>query len=343
MILLAANYHYVCAAPGAPGKAIFPVTTAELEAQLRGLGEQFDFVSRDDLLDAVAGLRSLPERACVVTFDDGLRCQAEIAAPLLERLGVPALYFVSGQPLAERRPLGVHLIHHLRDHVDDALVLEVLGRIAPAAIAEQTLLDPELAQRMYRYDTPAAASVKYLLNVTLPADDVQAVCEALFSELVGPIQGFCEHVYMDAGQVAELERASGAIGAHGYAHRPLRQLPLRAAAADIDAGARVLEGVTGRRPRFVSYPYGSVSAVDRSVAEGAAALGMLAGLTMERAFNRSLEDPMLLARLDVNDMPGGRRPLFDLHTLQVTNAGMTPSRRRHTDERVHETRILAGE
>ncbi|MEJ7892771.1 MAG: polysaccharide deacetylase family protein [Solirubrobacteraceae bacterium] len=344
MILLAANYHYVSAAPLPAGRAIFPTSAAELEMQIRLLGECFDFVSRDDLLDAVAGRRALPEYACVVTFDDGLRCQVEVAAPLLDSLGIPAIFFVSGQPLAEGRPQAVHLIHHLRDHTDDADVMAVLEDIAPDAVARQRTLPLDLPGRMYRYDTVEAAWVKYLLAVTLPADEVQSTCERLFCELVGSLDGFCEDLYMDAAQVADLERASGAIGAHGFAHRPLRQLPLAAAHRDMVDGADVLERVTGRRPRLMSYPYGSESAVDRAVADAAASLGMDAGLSMERSFNRSLDDPMLLARLDVNDMPGGSRPLFDLHTLDVVEPGMTSSRRRYIDESIYEsTRIVASE
>src|SRR5947208_14231151 len=87
MILLGVGYHYVAAEPPAAPRAIFPVTVDGLAAQLELVGRSFEFVSRDELLAAVDGDASLPERACVVTFDDGLRCQLDLALPVLERLG----------------------------------------------------------------------------------------------------------------------------------------------------------------------------------------------------------------------------------------------------------------
>jgi hypothetical protein len=41
------------------------------------------------------------------------------------------------------------------------------------------------------------------------------------------------------------------------------------------------------------------------VADAAGAAGFEVGFTMEPAYNRSLEQPLLLGRIDVNDAPGG--------------------------------------
>src|SRR2546423_12734594 len=98
-MLLVVTYHYLAEeAPAAP-RAIFPVPTALLERQLEELGRSFELVSRDDLLRALDGEAELPERACLVTFDDRLRCQAELALPVLDRLGGSGLFFVAGMPL----------------------------------------------------------------------------------------------------------------------------------------------------------------------------------------------------------------------------------------------------
>jgi hypothetical protein len=73
---------------------------------------------------------------------------------------------------------------------------------------------------------------------------------------------------------------------------------------------------------MISYPYGSAAAVDRPVAEAAGRLGYRVGLTMERAYNRSLLEPLLLARVDTNDAPGGKQ----------AGAGVAPARTRYFDE-----------
>ena len=51
-MLLAVGYHYVAEREPAEPRAIFPVTTAALAAQVELLGQSFELVSRDDLMAA---------------------------------------------------------------------------------------------------------------------------------------------------------------------------------------------------------------------------------------------------------------------------------------------------
>ena len=300
MILLAVGYHYVAAEPPAEPRAIFPVTTIGLAAQLDLIGRTFEFVSRDDLLAAVAGERSLPERACVVTFDDGLRCQLELALPVLEGLGAPAIFFIAGKPLAEQRALYVHKVHALRERVPDDELLRLAGGAD---------VPVEVAQEHYRYDEPDAARLKYLLNMALPLEAREQVVGAAFTEVFPDEEAFVRDLYMSREDVDGLERRHSAVGAHSYAHEPLALLDDGALDRDLEAVASLLEEVTGSRPRALSYPHGTPSTVDLRVARRAAAAGFRVGFTMERALNRTLEEPLLLGRLDANDAPGGKRPL----------------------------------
>jgi len=327
VIFLVVNHHYVAEEPATAPRAIFPLAVAELTARLETLARTFEFVSREDVLAAVQGRQTLPERSCLVTFDDGLRLQFELALPALVRLGVPAVFFVPGRPLAERHALYVHKVHHLREQLGDEELLPLLEPWAPAAT-------PDAATEHYPYDEPAAARLKYLLNVALPLHERERVLSTAFERVVGDEEAFCSDLYMSAAQVRELEQAHSAVGAHSYAHEPLSLLDGPALGSDLERSARVLARVTGRRPRAISYPHGSREAVDPTVARAAAGTGFAAGFTMERAFNRTLEEPLLLARLDVNDVPGGSRPLFELDGAELAILeGMTATRDRYLAER----------
>jgi peptidoglycan/xylan/chitin deacetylase (PgdA/CDA1 family) len=304
--LLAVGYHYV-SSEKREGRAIFPVSTRALAAQLELLGRTYEFVSRDDLVSAVAGERTLPERACVVTFDDGLRCQFELALPVLELLGIPAIFFVPGKPLAEGRALTVHKIHALRERLDDRVLLERLDVSADA-------VDPVLAEAHYRYDTPEAARVKYLLNMALqPAERDEAV-DTLFATEFPDEAEFCRELYIGPEEIAALR---GSVGAHSYGHEPLTMLAPSELDRDLDRLGTLLEGVAGEPIRTFSYPHGTPGTVDVRVARTLEAHGFAAAFTMERALNRSLEEPLLLGRLDANDAPGGKRPLDDVPSARA--------------------------
>jgi len=278
-----------------------------LAAQLELVGASFEFVSSDDVLAAVDGVRTLPERACLVTFDDGLRCQVDHALPVLERLGVPAVFFVPGLPLAEGRVLSVHKLHHIRERLaDDDLAAE----LERAGVAVEDV-DEDAARAHYRYDTPTAARLKFLLNVVLPTDRREQILGAIFARLEGDERAFADTLYMSSDDVRELGRRHG-VGAHSYAHRPLARLEASARRRDLEQSTAVLEPLLDSRPRAFSYPHGTPSTVDVATARDAAMAGFSVAFTMERALNTTLVEPCLLARLDANDAPGGARPLLDL-------------------------------
>ncbi len=330
-MLLAVNFHYMAAERAADARSIFPVTVAEFGAQLDELGRNFEFISRDDLVRAVEEGVSLPERACLVTFDDGLREQSEIALPLLEERGIPAVFFVCGQPLEEPHVLFVHKVHHLREAMPDEELLPVLEEQLSREGFDVEAISPEKAKASYRYDTAEAAHVKYLLNVVLGPrrpEPVERVFAQLFSEA-----DLAAQLYMTHDQVRELH-ASASLGAHAYTHRPLAVLEPADARADIERGVAVLERITGSRPRTFSYPWGSAAAVNFDVVREASTCGFAFALTMERAINRTLDEPLLLARVDANDAPGGRNPLFtvDGNDVAVVSEGMTDRRVRWLEE-----------
>jgi peptidoglycan/xylan/chitin deacetylase (PgdA/CDA1 family) len=309
--LLAVGYHYVAAEPPAEPRAIFPVSVDALRAQLELLGRSWEFVSRDELLAAVAGDATLPERACAVTFDDGLRCQAELAAPVLAELAVPAIFFVPGKPVAEGRVLHVHKVHALRERLDDAELLELVDADVPE----------EAAREHYRYDTPEAARVKYLLNMALPAEERDRVVGAAFAEAFPDEAAFAAELYMSRAQIRAL---ASSLGAHSYAHEPLALLAPEELDRDLERVTSTLEDVTGERPQAFSYPHGTASTVDVDTARRLSAAGYRVAFTMERALNRSLDEPLLLGRLDANDAPGGKRPLDEI----------PPARSRYFEEAV---------
>jgi peptidoglycan/xylan/chitin deacetylase (PgdA/CDA1 family) len=333
MTLLAVSFHYIAERPGAEPRAIFPVGVADFRRQLEELGRTFEFVSRDQLLAAVAGEGALPALGCLITFDDGLAEQFQHALPVLERLGVPGVFFVGGKPATERRPLHVHRVHHLRERLSpdqfDRLLDEHLRElgVSPPAVP------PDRASRMYRYDDPPAACLKYLLNVALDVHTRERLIAAMFAAVVADEGAFCDELYMSRAQIDELERRHRALGSHGYDHRALGTLTASEVAVDVERGAAFVEQVTGSRPRIFSYPYGSADAVTPANAEEAARAGFRVGFTMERALNASLREPLLLARVDANDAPGGRQPLFRPEGDRIVVAdGMAPTRRRYLDE-----------
>ncbi len=68
--------------------------TSIFRQQMELLAHRFNPVSLDDVLSFLQGDKKLPPRAVAVTFDDGYKDNSEIAAPILNRLGIPATFYV---------------------------------------------------------------------------------------------------------------------------------------------------------------------------------------------------------------------------------------------------------
>jgi peptidoglycan/xylan/chitin deacetylase (PgdA/CDA1 family) len=73
------------------------------QGQMEMLAKQFRPVPLDQVGRFVKGEGDLPDRAVVVTFDDGYADNYEVAMPILDRVGVPATFYVTVDCVENRR------------------------------------------------------------------------------------------------------------------------------------------------------------------------------------------------------------------------------------------------
>ena len=93
-------YHDVSRRPSAWGPYV--ISESELEGDLRWLkAHGYTTVSVQDLLDWEAGRSAMPEKPCMIIFDDGACSTAAYAEPLLEKYGCCAAAAVIGSACSE--------------------------------------------------------------------------------------------------------------------------------------------------------------------------------------------------------------------------------------------------
>jgi peptidoglycan/xylan/chitin deacetylase (PgdA/CDA1 family) len=326
-MLLVVNYHYI-REKQFPYPGIHPLAPKAFRRQIEELGRHFEFISQEDLLAAVDGHRNLPEKACLLTFDDGLKDHYTHAAPVLNDMKIPAVFFISGQPIAENRPLTVHRIHWLRSQIEPLHFQEmVFSGCEQLGISDRTSMANNGIEGKYFWDDLEIRKTKYLLNVLLTDTERERLLNFMEKRAKIGTEEYFERLYMMPRQVAELGRRF-AVGTHGYSHTPLGCKNEREIEEDIRLGISALSPMCGP-PASISYPYGYEGAVSQAVFEVAKRCGLRAGFTTERSFNLTLEAPLALARVDTNDAPGGKQsiivPRSDGFDLQ---GAMTHGRRR---------------
>src|SRR4051812_31893129 len=68
----------------------------QFEQLLKYLKTNFDILSVEDLCMQSSSRKFLSRRAIALSFDDGFLNNIEVALPVLEKLDIPATFFISG-------------------------------------------------------------------------------------------------------------------------------------------------------------------------------------------------------------------------------------------------------
>lgn len=333
MQLLAVTYHYFgdykTEHPG-----INSLSAASFEQQIEQLGQYFEFISQDKLLNALREKTHLPERSCILTFDDGVRSQYEVALPVLQKMKVPAVFFVCGLPYAEKKALNIHKIHWLRSMFDpDTFLQKVIAKLDTVNIEfREDMISLDKVSDKFFWDDMPTKKLKYLLNIVLPFPKCKQIIEMIFEECVPSEEKFCANFYMSEAQVMDLHKRY-AVGTHTYSHLVLGNHDDITIQQEISKGMDVVEHIIGERPLGVSYPYGYKEAVPQHMAGIALNLGLEYGFTVERSLNTTLKNSLLLARVDANDAPIGKEPLFSFENDKlVPRKHLTIGRTRYFEE-----------
>jgi peptidoglycan/xylan/chitin deacetylase (PgdA/CDA1 family) len=306
-MLIAANFHYVRDSFAAPFPSIFGVTPAEFRAQLGALGRLGEFVGAHDIAAAIDGGKSLPPRAIAITFDDGLAEQFTAAWPILQGMGIPAIFYLNTRCIAEAKMETVHKIHLMRSNIATHDILGRLQEFMARSGIEIPAVNPATATAQYQYDTPQDAQLKYLLNFGLSAErQAEFVDDILRSALCFDEEAASRALYMTPRQARALDER-GALGSHGHCHVVLGRLPDDQVGFQVRRSIELLREWQCNNVTSFSYPYGSLESCSIAAANSAIACGLRFAFTMERAANPDLRQPMFLGRFANNDLPGGNQ------------------------------------
>ena len=319
-MLSVANYHYIREDFSAPYPSIFGLSPKQFRKQLEALAKHGSFISLKELLE----FRQKPfdRNYLLITFDDGLKEQYELAKPILEELGIPYIFFINTANFQEQQVSLVHKIHLLRSQVSSE---ELLNELAKHTNLVLDRAEEKLAIFHYNYDEEKTAILKYLLNFKLSLPEQQAFINPLFQQLYDESFVAAELYFTD--EMLQDLHSQDVLGSHSHHHLPLGQLTREDLKHELEMTQAFFMERFGSPSKAISYPYGSYEAC-RGIKEEVAAFGFELGFTMERATNASLqEDSLLLSRYDCNDLPLGKNDLFT-----GTSLFQKPELRRWKDE-----------
>lgn len=192
--------------------------------------------------------------SATITFDDGYQNQAEIAGQILQKMGVPAIIFASGQNLNN-------------SHADKALVVDLLMHWVHLAPAGEYHLPLDLGKEVFRLGHDRDETWR---RVIWPAFNVDCVNKGhrLLKLLDGQfaikdILSKCDPEYIRLrlcgitdNDVKILIQKGWTIGWHTFSHYPLSRL------SDNDLKNEICDSPDYMKSVVMSYPYGELSSVN---------------------------------------------------------------------------------
>ncbi len=203
------------------------LTAAETRRHVEALSRWFDFIHHDELLDRLARPKERP--FCLLTFDDGKRSVATETAPELERLGVPAVIYVTTRFLSDGsppRPLWF----------DRRIAIKRSLGYLPPELEREALIELPLALIEERLDR---ACEKYKVTVNMEDDDVRP---------------------MSWDEARDLARRGFAIGAHSLRHSILTRETEATALADVEQSVAEVSAEIGSPCKSFAFPNGNYTA-----------------------------------------------------------------------------------
>jgi peptidoglycan/xylan/chitin deacetylase (PgdA/CDA1 family) len=249
--------------PAAPGAG-----AAGFEHQLRRLQRLGTIVPLAPSLRQLTTGQPLPPRAIALTFDDGYRDNLEVGAPVLERLGLPATFFLvpgildgTVSPWWETVAWAVQ--HTPRASVDfQGQTLATRGRAARRTLEV-------LTDRLKEHDQAARG---------------RAVAELL--ERLEPL-GEPNHrrLFLDWEGARELLGRGFEVGAHSTDHAILARESPAAQLTDLVESRRRLEAELDVAVDVLAYPNGSRADYDAATVDAARRAGYSHGLTARSGWN----------------------------------------------------------
>lgn len=302
-------YHYVRDAHHTRFPGIKARSLASFRGQLDYIRRHYQVISPADLARAIGrtGVR-LPTNAALLTFDDGYSDHYQTVFPMLMDLGMSGVFAPVGKAVLEGKVLDVNKIHFVLaamqdriSHVIDELFgLLDLNRGTWQLDANQAYWD-RLA-RPNRFDSAEIIFLKRMLQRDLPEDLRNLLTDELFRKYVtSDERAFAGELYMNLDQLREMSRAGMAIATHGYDHYWLGTLPEAQQAEQIRKGLEFLDLISRTQLGWMfTYPYGSHNPNLLALARQN---GCIAGFTTEVTIATGTHDPLLLPRLDTNDLP----------------------------------------
>lgn len=301
-------YHYVRELANSQYPEIKGLEVAAFREQILYLKKFYNFITMEQLVDSIESDYQLPDKAVLLTFDDGYVDHYTCVFPILVENLIQGSFFIPAQPVMEHTVLDVNKIHFvLASCTDKHLIVEDIFLLLDKYRERFNLKSNEYYYSKLaisnRFDMPEVIFIKRLLQVELEENLRQIVIDALFKKYIGVAERtFSKELYMSMEQIKAMRTFGMHIGSHGFCHYWFNSLSREKQESEILKSIEFLNIVgADRKYLTMCYPYGASNNDTVEILNEREF--KLAFTTNVNVADIKIEGRYCLSRLDTNDLP----------------------------------------
>ena len=269
---------------------VISATPAQLIGQAEWLKASYPILDGEQVRRFVRGELTLRQPSIALTFDDAYEDNFEVGRVLMERFGIPAMFFVPTAFIETGLiPVWDRFGFAVRHSATPQFVIPRMGAHGPWPV-DAVQYGPTISSLMAAYSGLPAD----LQRPFVESCESAAGCSANDRGRPSP--------FMTWDQIRKLSAMGHTIGAHTHTHPVLASLPTHAQQTEIESSRRILAEHLDAPVTLFAYPYGkpnrSFTTETKAIVRGA---GFSAAFAFAGGFNRPGQiDPYEVKRMKVD-------------------------------------------
>ncbi len=221
-------------------------SVTNFETNLRALAKLYTCISMDEAIEMLTNRKSWRKRCIVLTFDDSLKCIADVALPVLVKLGLTATFYISTEAIDNQKPYWWMRLEYAVAHAK-----------RPSCEVELPLRPPLLFE--VKRSQHAKQEIKAALGDALPQDRekvIQSIESGLGASLLTGTATYPYGDVMNWDDVRRLQSFGMTIGSHTVTHPNMNLLTSSELYMELEESRKRLETECQGPCRHLCYPTG---------------------------------------------------------------------------------------
>jgi peptidoglycan/xylan/chitin deacetylase (PgdA/CDA1 family) len=241
------------------------LSSDEFEEMIDWLSDRHRILDANDYFSRLES-NTLRETDISLSFDDALLCQADIAAPVLNRRGIKAFFFVYSSPFCGNAdPLEIYRYFRTTtfDDIDsfyDEFFAQTRILFAKEYIEAQSTYDASGYLAAHPIYTGNDKWFRFLRDRVLGKQRYDEIMNGMMTRHNFDAASASKKLWMNDGHLRSLSNSGHVIGLHSYSHPTvIQQLSAKEQEAEYQRNFDHVRSAVGYAPRAMSHPCGNYS------------------------------------------------------------------------------------